>query len=143
MSAVQRFANVARRSGAAEVYAVARRELGPPDLGRLLLHLRRVDSDWSLDLHERRRLAYALLEAGVPDREIRAQLEISGKTLARRRRELVNKPNRDREPALQSGANGTKPATRYYGSSGPILHIEATSGNGDFGELGRLLGGST
>jgi hypothetical protein len=71
MSAVLRFANVAKRSGAAEVYAVACGELDAADLGCLLLHLRRVDPDWRPDIHERRRLAYALLEANVPNARIR------------------------------------------------------------------------
>jgi hypothetical protein len=126
MSAVLRFANVAKRSGAAEVYAVASRELDAPELGCLLLHLRRVDPDWRPDIHERRRLAYALLEANVPDARIRDQLEISQKTLARRRRELVDNSKCPRKPALQSGANGTKTPGRYIGSSGPILHVDAS-----------------
>lgn len=140
MSAVLRFANVATRSGAAEVYAVASRELDPADLGCLLLHLRRVDPDWRPDIHERRRLAYALLEAEVPDRHIRGQLEISQKTLARRRRELVDNAKRPRKPALQSGTNGTKTASRYHGACGPILCADATSGNGDLEAIRRLLG---
>jgi hypothetical protein len=140
MSAVLRFANVAKRSGAAEVYAVASRELDAAQLGCLLLHLRRVDPAWRPDIHERRRLAYSLLEANVPDARIRDQLEISQKTLARRRRELVDIPKCPRKPALQSGAKRTKTPGRYCGSSGPILHVDASSGNGDFGALARLLG---
>lgn len=142
MSAVLRFANVAKRSGAAEVYAVASRELDAADLGCLLLHLRRVDPDWRPDIHERRRLAYALLEANVPDARIREQLEISQKTLARRRQELVDISKCARKPALQSGANGTKTPGRYNGTCGPILHVDASSGNGDFGALARVLGAS-
>ena len=142
MSAVLRFANVAKRSGAAEVYAVACRELDAADLGCLLLHLRRVDPDWRPDVHERRRLAYALLEANVPDARIRDQLDVSQKTLARRRRELVDNAKCPRKPALQSGATRTKAPGRYCGSSGPILHADASSGNGDFGALARLLGAS-
>jgi Trp operon repressor len=140
MSAVLRFANVAKRSGAAEVYAVASRELYAADLGCLLLHLRRVDPDWRPDIHERRRLAYALLDANVPDREIRAQLEISQKTLARRRRELADNAKCPRKPALQSGAKRTKTPGRYNGACGPILHADASSANGDFGAIRRLLG---
>jgi Trp operon repressor len=142
MSTVLRFANVAKRSGVAEVYAVASRELDAPELGCLLLHLRRVDEDWRPDIHERRRLAYALLDANVPDREIRDQLEISQKTLARRRRELADNSKCPRKPALQSSAKRTKTPGRYYGSSGPILHVDASSGNGDFGAMARLLGAS-
>jgi hypothetical protein len=140
MSAVLRFANVAKRSGAAEVYAVACRELDAADLGCLLLHLRRVDPDWRLDIHERRRLAHALLEANVPDARIREQLEISQKTLARRRRELADIPKCPRKPALQSGAKRTKTPGRYYGACGPILSADASSANGDFGAIRRLLG---
>jgi hypothetical protein len=139
MSAVLRFANVAKRSGAAEVYAVASRELDPADLGCLLLHLRRIDPDWRPDIHERRRLAYDLLDAGVPDRRIRDVLEISQKTVARRRRELVDSEKCVRKPALQSGAERTKPAGRYHGACGPVLQADATSANGDLGAIRRLL----
>jgi hypothetical protein len=65
MSAIRAFAKAAQRSGADEVYRVARRELDARDLGRLLLHLRRIDPDWRLRPKERRRLAGRLLEAGV------------------------------------------------------------------------------
>jgi hypothetical protein len=139
VSAIRRFAKIAKRSGATEVYTVARDELEDVrDLGCLLLHLRRVDPSWSLDIRERRRLAHALLEADS-DREIRDQLDISQKTLARRRQELVHKRNRAPEPAFQSGVSGTKtpPATRR--SLGPILHAEASSGVGDFEAIARLL----
>jgi hypothetical protein len=108
MSAVLHFAAQAKRSGAEATYTVARRELDAAELGCLLLHLRRVDPDWRPDIHERRRLAYALLEANVPDGRIRDQLEISQKTLARRRRELVDNAKWTRKPALQSGATRTK-----------------------------------
>ncbi len=141
MSTIRHFANVAKRSGAAEVYAVADGELDVRDLGLLCLHLRRVDPDWSLDVHERRRLAYALLEAEVPDREIRDQLDISQKTLHRRRRELVEKQNRPLQPAFQSGVLGTKTAAATRRPSGPILHVEASSGNGDDRALRLLLRG--
>jgi hypothetical protein len=146
MTAVRHFAQVAKRSGAAEVYAVARRELGDRDLGRLLLHLRRVDPDWRLDVHERRRLAYALLGAGVCDREIRDQLGISQKTLGRRRRELVNNPNQPLEPAFQRGVSGTKTATLTRRPSGwvsPPLAFSASSGNGDDRALRLLLRGGS
>jgi hypothetical protein len=142
MSAVLAFARQAQRSGAADTHAIARRELDVRDLGCLLLHLRRVEPDWRLDIHERRRLAYALLEANVPDARIRDQLEISQKTLARRRRELVGNAKCARKPALQSGATRTKTPGRYNGACGPILHADASSGNGDFGALARLLGAS-
>ncbi len=140
MSAVLRFANVAKRSGAAEVYAVARRVLDAVDLGRLLLHLRRVDSDWSLPLKERRRLAVELVEAGVPDSKVIEQTEISRTTLWRIRRDLVDKPNRAHKPALQSGEFVSNRPTLTRRSSGPILHVEATSGLGDFEPMARLLG---
>jgi hypothetical protein len=91
---------------------------------------------------ERRRLAYALLDANVPDARIRDQLEISQKTLARRRRELADIPKCPRKPALQSGAKRTKTPGRYYGACGPILHADASTGNGDFGAIRRLLGAS-
>jgi hypothetical protein len=141
VSAIRRFANVAKRSGAAEVYAVARDELEDVrDLGRLLLHLRRVDPGWTLDMHERRRLAYALLEANVAGRDIADQLDISQKTLSRRRQELVDERKRACEPALQSGVSGTKTPSATRRSSGRILHAEASSGNGDFEAIGSLLG---
>ena len=141
MSAIRRFAQVAKRSGAREVYTVACRELDVRDLGLLCLHLRRVDPDWTLDMHERRRLAYALLEADVPDRQIRNQLDISQKTLGRRRRELVEKRNRRLQPAFQSGVTGTETAVATRRPSGPILHVEASSGNGDDRALWLLLAG--
>lgn len=143
MTAVRLFAHAAKRSGADEVYAVARRELDDRDLGRLLLHLRRVDPGWRLDVHERRRLAYALLDAGVSDREIRDQLVISQKTLGRRRRELLDNPNQPLEPAFQSGVSGTKTSTLTRRSSGwvsPSLAFSANSGNGDDRALRLLLG---
>jgi hypothetical protein len=140
VSSIRQFANVAKRSGAAGVYAVARHELDDVQLGRLLLHLRRVDPDCPLDIHERRRLAYALLDASVADREIRDQLDISQKTLTRRRQELVDKRNRPAEPAFQSGVSGTKTATATRRSSGPILHVDASSCTGDFESMVRVLG---
>jgi Trp operon repressor len=143
VSTIRHFAQVAKRSGAAEVYAIARRELDVGDLGLLLLHLRRVDPDWRLDVHERRRLAHALLEADVPDREIRDQLDISQKTLTRRRRELVQKRNRSLQPAFQSGVSGTKTATATHGSSSrvsPSCGFSADSGSVDDRPLRLLLG---
>jgi hypothetical protein len=143
VSAIRRFANVAKRSGAPEVYTVACRELDVRDLGRLLLHLRRVDPDWKPDVHERRRLAYALLEADVSDREIRDQLDISQKTLGRRRQELVEKRNRPQEPAFQSGVSGTKTATATRRSSEPVSPpwgLSADSGSVDDRPLRMLLG---
>jgi hypothetical protein len=142
MSAVRRFANVAKRSGAAEVYAVARLELGARDLGRLVLHLRRVEPDWSLPLKERRRLAVELVEADVSDRDVLDQTGISRTTLWRIRRDLVQQPNRARKPALQSGESVSNRAPLTRRSSGPILHAEASSANGDYRALGRLLGGA-
>ena len=141
MSGVLRFAMIAKRSGAAEVYAVARRELGPVELGRLLLHLRRIDPDWRLSLKERRRLAVELIEAGVPDSRIIEQTEVSRTTLWRIRRDLVDKPNRARKPALQSGGFVSNRPTLTRRLSGPILHVEASSGLGDFEPVARLLGG--
>jgi hypothetical protein len=143
MSAVQRLAKVAKRSGAAEVHAVARHELAPVDLGRLLLHLRRVDSDWRLPLKERRRLAVELVEADVSDSKIIEQTEISRTTLWRIRRDLVDKPNRARELALQRGesVSNRSPLTRR--SFGRILHVEGSSGNSDFDAVARLLGGAS
>jgi hypothetical protein len=143
MNAVLHFAAQAKRSGAADTYAIARRELVVCDLGCLLLHLRRVDPDWRPDIHERRRLAYALLEANVPDARIRDQLEISQKTLARRRREVADNAKCPRKPALESGATRTKTPGRYNGSCGPILHVDASSGNGDFAAMARLLGAAS
>ena len=142
MSAVLRFANAAKRSGAAEVYAVAARELDAEELGHLLLHLRRVEPDWRLPSKERRRLAAELIETGAPDRDVLAQTEISRTTLWRIRRELVDKPKRAPDPALQSAGSVSTQAPATHRSCGPILHAEATSGNGDFGAMARLLRGS-
>jgi hypothetical protein len=143
MSAVRRFANVAKRSGAADVYAVARQELDARDLGRLLLHPRRVDPDWRLQLKERRRLAVELVGVGVSDRKVLDQTGISRTTLWRIRRDLVQQPNRPGKPALQSGGSVSNRPILTRRSSGPILHVEASSANGDFGAMGRLLGRST
>jgi hypothetical protein len=141
MTVVLYFATVAKRSGAAEVYAVASRELEAVALGRLLLHLRRVEPEWHLPLKERRRLAVALLEEGVADRHVIDQTGISRTTLWRIRRDLVDRPRRPCEPAFQSGLAVSNRAPASNGSSGPILHAQASSGNGDFEALARLLGG--
>jgi Trp operon repressor len=140
MSAVLRFANVAKRSGAGEVYAVARLELDARDLGRLLLHLRRVDPDGRLPLQDRRRLAVELVDAAVSDREVLDQTGISRTTLWRMRRDLVQQPNRPGKFALQSGESVSNRPSPTRRSSGPILHLEASSANGDCRALGRLLG---
>lgn len=140
VSAIRRFAQVAKRSGAAEVYAIACRELDDRDLGLLCLHLRRVDPDWRPAPKERRRLAAALLEAGVADRNIVDQTDIGRTTLWRIRQELVDTPNRARNPALQSGEHVSKRPTATRRSSEPILHVEASSGNGDDRALRLLLG---
>lgn len=142
MSAIRSFANVAKRSGAREVYAVACRELDVRDLGLLCHHLRRVEPDWKLEVHERRRLAYALLETDASDREIRDQLGISQKTLSRRRRELVDTRNRPLEPAFQSGVSGTKTPSATRRPSGPVSPpwgFSADSGSVDDRPLRRLL----
>jgi Trp operon repressor len=147
VSAIRRFANVAKRSGAPEVYAVACRELDVRDLGRLLLHLRRVDPDWKLDFHERRRLAYALLEADVSDREIRDQLEISQKTLGRRRQELVEKRKPASGTRIPKRRLGDKTAIATRRASEPVSPpwgLSADSGSVDDRPLRRLLlGGAT
>lgn len=140
MSAIRRFAQVAERSGAAEVYTVACRELDVRDLGLLCLHLRRVDPDWRPAPKERRRLAAALLEAGVADQNIVDQTDIGRTTLWRIRQELVDTPNRARNPALQSGEDVSKRPTATRRSSEPILHAETSSGNGDDDALRLLLG---
>lgn len=101
MSAVLRFAQQAKRSGPADTYAIARRELDARDLGCLLLHLRRVDQDWEAPRAERRALAVALLEAGVAASRIVDQTGLSRTTLWRLRRNGLDKPKCPREPAFQ------------------------------------------
>src|SRR5215204_7190711 len=101
MTAILRFAGQAKRSGAADTYAIARRELDPRDLGCLLLHLRRIDPDWRAPLKERRLLAAALLDFGVTDSVVVDQTEVSRTTLWRIRRELVDRAKWARKPALE------------------------------------------
>jgi Homeodomain-like domain len=143
MSAVLRFAGQAKRSGAADTYAIARRELDADDLGCLLLHLRRIDPDWRAPLRERRALAAALLEAGVRDSAIIEQTGISRTTLWRIRRNVADKPKCVRKPALQSGGFVSNGATLTNGSSGRILSADATSANGDLEAIRALLGART
>ena len=140
MSVVLRFAGQAKRSGAADTYAVARRELDARDLGCLLLHLRRIDPDWQAPLKERKALAGVLLDAGVRDSTVIEQTGISRTTLWRLRREVLDKPKCSREPAFQSGgfvSNGAPAARSPYG---PILGSDASSGNGDLEAIRELLG---
>lgn len=144
MTAVQSFARAARRSGAEATYAVARGELDDRDLGRLLVHLRRVEPGWRPAPKERRRLAARLLEAGVKDRDVVDQTGISRTTLWRMRRDLVGRSKPAPEAALQSGANVSNrpPSTRRSpGSVSPPMGFSASSGNGDDRELRSLLGG--
>jgi hypothetical protein len=143
MSAVLRFAGQAKRSGAADTYAIARRELDARELGCLLLHLRRIEPDWRAPSKERRQLAAELLEASVRASTVIEQTGVSRTTLWRLRRELADKPKRLREPALQSGANVSNGATRTRSPYGPILACDASSGNGDLDAIRRLLGAAT
>jgi hypothetical protein len=140
MSAILRFAGQAKRSGAADTYAIARRELDARDLGRLLAHLHRIDPDWQAPLKERRGLAAELLEAGVSDSTVIEQTGMSRTTLcgfagkwSTSRNALVN-PHCRAPRMFQTG----QPAMcRPYG---PILSCDASSGNGDFEAIRRLLG---
>jgi hypothetical protein len=122
---IQKLAQAARLSGAAEVYDHARGELDDRDLGRLLLHLRRVDPAWRPPPKERRRLAARLLEAGVSDRDILDQTSISRTTLWRMRRDLVDLPNRARQPAFQSTGNVSN---RAYATRTPSAPISSPNG---------------
>jgi hypothetical protein len=140
MNAVLDFAGQAKRSGAAETYAVARRELSPRELGCLLLHLRRVEPDWQAPRAERKQLAGLLLEAGVSVSTVIDQTGLSRSTLARLRRELANPAKCPREPAFQSGGFVSNGATRTRRSSGPVLSADATSANGDLEAIWALLG---
>lgn len=139
MTAVLHFAGQAKRSGAADTYAIARRELDARDLGCLLLHLRRVDPEWEAPRADRRALAVALIEAGVREAKIVDQTGISRTTLWRLRRDALNKPKCPREPALQSGGFVSNGATLTRRSSGPILSADAGSANGDLDEIRALL----
>jgi hypothetical protein len=143
MSAVLAFATQAKRSGAADAYAVARRHLDVRELGCLLLHLRRVDPDWRPPLRERRALAVALLDAGVRDATVIEQTGLSRTTLWRLRRDLADKPNQPREPAFQCGGFVSNGATLTNGSSGRILSADATSANGDLDAIRALLGATS
>jgi hypothetical protein len=142
MSAVLQFAAQAKRSGAEATYTVARRELEPRELGCLLLHLRRVDPDWSLPVKERRRLAVDLVEADVPDSAVIEQTGVSRTTVWRIRRDLVARPNRPRNPAFQSGESVSNRPTLTRRSSGPILCFDASGGNADVEAIRHVLGGA-
>ena len=142
MSAVLRFAGQAKRSGAADTYAIARRELDPRDLGCLLLHLRRIDPDWRAPLKERRLLAAALLDFGVTDSVVVDQTEVSRTTLWRIRRELVDRAKWARKPALEWAEFVSNGRPRSRSPYGPILCCDASSGNGDFEAIRRLLAGT-
>jgi hypothetical protein len=118
VTAIQEFAKAAARPGAEDVYDVARCELDDRDLGRLLLHLRRLEPDWRPPPKERRRLAARLLQAGVSDKDIVEQASISRTTVWRIRRDLVNLPDPARQAALQSGANvSNRPASTRRSSN--------------------------
>ena len=140
MSAVLRFAGQAKRSGAADTYAIARRELDARDLGCLLLHLRRVDPGWEAPRVERRALASALLEASIADSKIVEQTGISRTTLWRLRRDGLDKLKCAREPAFQCGGLVSNGATLTRRSSPRILSAEASSANGDLDAILELLG---
>ena len=136
MSAVLEFARQAKRSGAGDTYAVARRELDARDLGCLLLHLRRVDPDWRAPRKDRRALAGVLLEAGVRDSKILDQTGISRTTLWRIRQQFSEGAWK---PASEWAAFVSNGATRTRRSSGPILCCDASSGNGDLEAIRDLL----
>jgi hypothetical protein len=93
-------------------------------------------------LKERRRLAVELLEADVPERTVIDQTGTSRTTVWRLRQQLADKPNRARDAASQSGGSVSNRPTLTRRSRTPILHLEATSGNGDFAAVARLLGGA-
>ena len=139
MNAVLHFAAQAKRSGAADTYAVARRQLDMREVGCLLLQLRRIDPDWRAPLRERRALAAVLLDAGVSDRAIIDQTGISRTTLWRIGRQIAKGVCK---PALEWAAFVSNGATLTRRSSGPILAADATSANGDLEAIRELLGAS-
>jgi hypothetical protein len=124
MSSVREHAEHARLHGAEAAYANACADgLSPRQFGWLLVHLRRLDPDWRPAIGERHRLTRAMLEAGVPDQEIREALRISQPTLWRFKRERADttpEGARPREvgpqPRSTTGANHSKPANRPHRS---------------------------
>jgi hypothetical protein len=142
VTAIRDFVRTAQRSGAEATYEVARAELDDRDLGRLLLHLRRVEPGWRPRPKERRRLAARLLQAGVSDKDIVEQTTISRTTVWRIRRDLVNPSDSGRKAALQSGGNVSNRPPSTYGSTDRVaapLAFSATSGNHDDRALRLLL----
>src|SRR5438477_3912781 len=75
----------AERFGIERVYETAEEHLPALELGYLVLRLRRVDKHWRLSADERERLIRGLIEAGVPDREIREMARVTLPTLRKMR----------------------------------------------------------
>jgi hypothetical protein len=137
VSAVLRFAGQARRSGAADTYRVARRELDARELGCLLLHLRRVDPDWRAPLKERRALAGVLLEAGSVIRRSSTRRASAGQRFGESGSKSPKGPATPHRNGPVFVSNG---ATLTRRSSGPILCCDASSANGDLEAIRDLLG---
>ena len=119
------------------IYSQGRDVLDAGDLGRLALHLRRIDPKWKLGRVERKRLAVSLIESGESIDQVCAMAQLSRTTCWRLRtsENAQHVPNRPPEPAVQSAASVSNPAgamdgTRVSvsGSRAPIVHFDATSG---------------
>ncbi len=119
------------------VYRQGRAALDAGDLGRLALHLRRIEPTWKLGSVESKRLARSLIQSGESIDRVCAMAQISRTTCWRLRtsENAQHVPNRPPEPAVQSAASVSNPAgamdgTRAFvsGSRAPIVHIDATSG---------------
>jgi hypothetical protein len=97
---------------------------------------------------ERRELAIRLIAAGHAD-DVTARNQTGGSrsTWWRIRRDVEQAHDGGltplSEPSPDAGSSVSNRPTPTRRTCGPILHAEATSANGDFGALGRLLGGST
>jgi hypothetical protein len=89
----------AERAGVELVFESAAEELDARDLGRLAVHLRRIDPSWRLGDRAARELALALLEQRVAPDEVARMVGRDRTTIWRLRRELRS------DPATQSGAD--------------------------------------
>jgi hypothetical protein len=81
----RRFVRHAELYGTAEIFEVAERSLSPADLGALALRLSRLDAKWRLGRDQREQLIAALLDSGMPDKDIRRMCCVSQPTVRKAR----------------------------------------------------------